>query len=146
MIAGNGRRSRALLGVVVAAAFVQTAVATEGGGSVRAFGVDTVLSGVMAPPGSARLFTFLGYYDANNTLDGSGNNRPGISNFHLTAEAIIGRITYVWRDVEVFGANIESRIALPYSTVKVRFDVQTRVGPSTGRVPKAASPTPSTLR
>lgn len=119
---------RVLLGAFLITAGSTTAMATEGGGSLRAFGVDTVLSGVMGSPGSARLSTFLAYYDANNTLDGSGNDRPGITNFGLTAEAIIARVNYVWNDVELWGANIESRIALPYANLRLKFDVQTPGG------------------
>jgi hypothetical protein len=101
--------------------------ATEGGGSSKALGVDTVLAGVMPPPG-LRLTTFLGYYQADKTLDGSGNPRPNISNFDLDAGALTLRFQYVWPE-ELWGANIETRIGLSaYVDAQVSFDLQTPVG------------------
>ena len=104
------------------------AVATEGGGSSKALGVDTVLSGVMPPPG-LRLTTFIGYYDADHTLDGSGNDRPGISDFNVHASAVTPRLQYVWRGVELWGANVETRVGFSvFVDAHISFDVQTPVG------------------
>ena len=108
----------------------QPVEATEGGATNKALGVDTVLVGVMGPPGSVRLTTFLGYYRANETLDGSGNPRPGISNFDLNVSAFTFRFQYVWPDAKLWGANIETRIGTTlYANVDVDFDVQTPGGP-----------------
>ena len=113
-------------------------MATEGGGTSKALGVDTVLSGVMPPPG-LRLTTFVGYYDADRTLDSSGNGRAGISDFNLSATAVTPRLQYVWSGVELWGANIETRLGLSaFVDAHVSFDVQTpggrirRQGSSTG--------------
>ena len=103
------------------------AMATEGGGSQKALGVDTVMAGVMPPPGG-RLTTFLVYYDATDTLDGSGNDRPGVSNFKLDAEAAVFRIQHVW-EAKMLGANIETRVGFSaYVHARVRFDRQTPNG------------------
>ena len=104
------------------------AIATEGGGSSKALGVDTVLSGVMPPPG-LRLTTFIGYYDADHTLDSSGNDRPGIADFNVHASAVTPRLQYVWSGVELWGANIETRIGFSvFVDAHVSFDVQTPLG------------------
>jgi hypothetical protein len=104
--------------------------ATEGGATNKVLGVDTVLAGVMGPPGSLRSLTFLGDYHATQTLDGSGNPRPGISNFDLNASAVAVRLQYVWPDAKLWGADLETRIALtPYADAHVKFDVQTPGGP-----------------
>jgi hypothetical protein len=103
------------------------AIATEGGGSQKALGVDTVMAGVMPPPGD-RLTTFLVHYDAMHTLDGSGNDRVGPSNFKLNAEAAVLRVQHVW-ETELLGANIETRVGFSaYVHAHVRFDAQTPNG------------------
>src|SRR5256885_12337494 len=85
---GMGRLAFAALSVAMAS---DLAIATEGGGSQKALGVDTVMAGVMPPPGD-RLTTFLVRYEATHTLDGSGNDRVGLSNFKLNAEAAVLRV------------------------------------------------------
>jgi hypothetical protein len=103
------------------------ALATEGGVSNKALGVDTVLPGVMPPPG-LRLTSYLGYYTADETLDGAGNPKPGISDFHLDATAFTTRFQYVWAD-KLWGANIETRLGLTwFADVDVGLDVQTPGG------------------
>jgi hypothetical protein len=123
-----------LLAIIVG----EPVMATEGGGTSKALGVDTVLSGVMPPPG-LRLTTFVAYYDADHTLDSSGNDRAGISNFNVHASAVTPRLQYVWSGVELWGANIETRFGFSaYVDAHVSFDLQTpggkihREGSSTG--------------
>lgn len=121
-------RRFAMIAVVTAVFAPGFAWSTEGGGTSKALGVDTVLAGVMPPPGM-RLTTFLAYYDADKTLDGAGNPRPGISNFSLQAEAVTLRFQYVWPGVELWGANVETRVgASVYVNARVQFDVQTPGG------------------
>ena len=106
-----------------------SALGSEAGGTIKALGVDTVLTGVMGPPGSLRLTTTAAYYEASETLDGNGDPRAGISNFKLRAEAASFRLQYVWRDAEVFGANIETRAGfVVYTHADLQFDVSTPVG------------------
>ena len=117
------------------------AVATEGGSTNKALGVDTVLTGVMPPPGM-RLTTYLGYYTADETLDGNGDPRPNISNFHINATAMTLRFQYVYPNAKLFGADIETRLGITlFGDVDVRFDVQTpggslhRTGSANGAFP-----------
>lgn len=120
------------------------ATATEGGATNKALGVDTVLTGVMPPPGM-RMTTYLGYYTADETLDGAGNPRPGISNFDLNATALTFRFQYVWPDAMLWGANIESRVGVTvFADVNVQFDVQTPGG-KIHRSDSASGPFPSGL-
>src|SRR5262249_15614400 len=114
---------------LIAAVMSAPAAATEGGATNKALGVDTVLSGVIGPPGSLRNTNFLGYYHADQTLDGSGNPRPGISNFDLNLSAVTSRLQYVWPDAKLFGADIETRVGFTwYADVNVKFDVATPGG------------------
>ena len=117
-----------VVAMALAALAPRFAAATEGGGTSKALGVDTVLSGVMPPPGM-QLTTFLAYYEANETLDGNGDPRPGISNFNVRAEAATLRFRYVWPDAKVWGADIETRIGFTaYTHANVQFDVTTPGG------------------
>lgn len=115
-------------GTALLTLLVSTAWATEGGGTSKAVGVDTVLAGVMPPPG-LRVTTFVASYDADKTLDGAGNNRAGLSNFKLHVDAVTFRLQYVWPGAELWGAQVETRIgATAYANSRVQFDVQTPGG------------------
>jgi hypothetical protein len=127
---------RLRLGAAIFGAIVPgIAAATEGGGSSLAVGVNTVLAGVMDPPGTY-LRTFLTQYDANHTLDGHGNDKAGISDFRITVDAVNFRLSQVWSDVQFWGATIETRIGFTgYVDAQLHFDVQT----PNGAIHKAAS-------
>lgn len=117
------------IGCVLALAIAAAAGATEGGGTSKALGVDTVRPGVMPQPG-LRLTTFLAYYEADETLDGAGQPRPGLSDFQLDVTALTLRLQYVWPGVELWGANVETRLgASVFVDSSVSFDVQTPRGP-----------------
>ena len=122
-------RSTRVFAALIAALMSTSAAATEGGATNKALGVDTVLAGVIGPPGSLRITNFLAYYHAGETLDGSGNPRPGISNFDLNVSAGTSRFQYVWPDAKLFGADIETRVgATWYTDADVSFDLGTAGG------------------
>jgi hypothetical protein len=101
-----------------------TGHATEGGGTSKALGVDTVMAGVMPPPG-LNIMNFLAFYTADQTLDSNGNDRPNISNFDLFVVAETFRLRYVWPRVTLLGANIETRVGFNAITnVDVSFDLR----------------------
>jgi len=119
---------RALV-MTVLAVFCPYAMSTENGGSSKALGVDTVLAGVMPPPG-LRMTTYVGAYEATKLLDGDGNPKPGISNFKFKVSAVALRFQYVWPGVELWGANVETRLATTvYANPTISFDLATRDGP-----------------
>jgi hypothetical protein len=103
--------------------------ATEGGGTSKALGVDTVIAGVMPPPG-LNFTNFLVFYTADELLDSSGNPKAGISNFDLFVVAETLRLRYIVPRFEVFGASVEARFGFTVvSSADVNFDVQTSFGP-----------------
>jgi hypothetical protein len=105
-----------------------TVTATEGGGTSKALGVDTVMAGVMPPPG-LNITNFLVYYTANNTLDSSGNDRPFLTDFDLDVFAETVRLRYILPKVTFLGANVEARFGFNMiSDVDVSFNVQTPFG------------------
>ena len=127
-VSRSRRRSLAVAACLVGVCGAGAACATEGGGSSKALGVDTVMAGAMPPPG-LRLTTFLAYYEAKKTLDGEGNGRSGLSNFDLKVEALTMRFQYVWPNVELWGANVATRFGTTlHIKAKVQFDVQTPAG------------------
>ena len=109
--------------------------ATEGGGTSKPPGIDTVRTGILTPPGWFVLGT-LSTYEADRFLDSSGNDRAGISNFDLTASAFALRADYVWPGVKWLGADVGTRGGVAaYVDAKLAFDVQT----PGGRVPREDS-------
>ncbi|MBC5765137.1 SphA family protein [Ramlibacter albus] len=91
--------------------------------------MDTVLAGVIGPPGSVRITNFLAGYRAGRTLDAAGNPRAGLSDFDLRFSGATTRLQYVWPDVKLFGADVETRVGLTwYADARVQFDVGTPAG------------------
>ncbi|MFJ3681365.1 transporter [Pseudomonas sp. NPDC090208] len=103
------------------------ALATEGGGSGYPVGVNTVASGRLPPPGLTT-FYYLSDYQANATKDSSGHDKAGLHNFDLDVQALSIRVDYVYSDVTLFGAKVESRFALPLVKGAISFDVATPRG------------------
>jgi hypothetical protein len=126
-------RRRRAIALLASLGFFATAHATEGGGTCKALGVDTVLAGLMPPPG-LRLTTFIAGYETDRTLDGTGNPRPGLSNFDLRVEALTLRFQYVWPGVQIAGAQVETRFGSNvYLDSRVSFDVRTPAGTTVHR-------------
>lgn len=118
----------ALTAGLLAGSFSAASEATEGGGSNKIPGADTVLAGVMPDPG-LHLTAFAGRYEADRTLNGAGNPRPGISNFDVRVHAVTARLQYVWPDAKLWGANIETRVAFAlYGEPRISFDLSTPAG------------------
>lgn len=106
-----------------------SAHATEGGGTSKIVGIETVRAGVMAEPGSLRRLASVGAYEATRTLDGAGNPRAGLSNFKVRFGAVAARLQYVWKDVKLWGADLETRAGYTfYGGTNVSFDVATPGG------------------
>lgn len=99
--------------------------ATENGGTSRPPGVDTVRVGFMPPQGSLVLLSTASHYAADRFVDGSGNDRAGISNVDFSFTAVSTRLSYVWRDVKLLGADVESRGGMVlYADGNSEFDLQ----------------------
>ncbi|WP_338136459.1 SphA family protein [Pseudomonas frederiksbergensis] len=106
---------------------IQSSYATEGGGTVYPLGVNTVLAGRMPPPGLTG-FLYLSDYQANKTMDDSGNRKAGVHDFEINVQAISARLDYVYTDYTLLGAKLASRIALPMIKGDISFDVNTSAG------------------
>ena len=117
-------RATVLAGALAASSAV---LATEGGGSIKPPGLDTILSGVMLPPGLF-LTSTTSAYNADRLLDGSGRDRAGISNVDVRARVLSARVTYVWPGVQVWGADVETRAGALFGDVKLARDVETPGG------------------
>lgn len=109
--------------------FAAPACATELGATNRGLGTDTVLIGLMGPPGSTFLGVTLTRYEANRVLDGSGSPRPDRLDFRLDATVFTVRMSYVWPEAKLFGADVETRLGFAgYARVGVDFNVPTPAG------------------
>lgn len=101
--------------------------ATEGGGTVYPIGVNTVLSGKLAPDGLTS-YVYASEYHADETKDNDGHDKANIRDFDLRVKAITLRLDYVYTGVSFFGAKVASRIAVPLVDGNVSFDVLTPAG------------------
>jgi hypothetical protein len=104
-----------------------SAHATEGGGTVYPLGVNTVVSGKLAPEGFTS-YVYAAEYQANGTKDNDGHNKENIKDFDLRIKAITLRLDYIYSGVSFFGAKVASRIAVPLVDGNVSFDVLTPAG------------------
>ncbi|MBO9651321.1 MAG: transporter [Variovorax sp.] len=85
------------------------AIATEGGGNSYPMGVETNYNGVMLPEG-AHWFVYYSHYSASHFKNNAGDDNPQFARFHLSADAIAPRLSYVWPGATFLGANIETRV------------------------------------
>lgn len=105
---GAARRCSALIlfGLLTLAA----ASATENGVSVYPAGVETIMPGVMPPPGGTLFLEFNNFYQSNGTMDGSGHSLvPG---FHLRVAAAAAKVVHNW-GVKALGGALVSSVAVP---------------------------------
>lgn len=86
------------------------ASASENGGSVYPIGVETVMPGMLPPPGKTMFFEFSTFYTANQ-LDNSFG-KSAAPEFKLRVEANAIRFVHNW-GVPVFGGMLNSNIAVP---------------------------------
>jgi hypothetical protein len=108
--------------VVVALLTATTVMATEGGGSQYAIGVETNFSGLMLPEGFHQ-FIYYSHYDAKHSKDNSGNDNPRLAYFKVRSDAIATRLSYVWSNVKFLGANVETRAAIAIPTLNVSLGI-----------------------
>lgn len=115
------RRARRLflLGLVVGLAPFTTAAATEGGGSVYPYGLNTVATGVLPPPGHY-LYLYNLYYTADRSVDGDG--RDAVPDFQLDVRAHTLRYLGV-SDTQILGGRPAVLLAQPF------IDGDLEVGP-----------------
>jgi hypothetical protein len=117
----------AKLAVLLATGAPSIVLATEGGGSIYPIGVNTVLAGVMPPPGDYVYF-YGARYDANHTLGSDSNDKPNISSFNAHVNAFALRYDHVWSGVDFWGANLMTRVGVPFADLHLSFDIKTPKG------------------
>lgn len=125
-VKGSWRRRCATLMLFIAHAALglgsTAALATEGGGNSYPVGVETNYVGMMLPDGLTA-FLYYQHYDANELKDNNGNNNSKLAYFRLVADVGAVRLTYVWPGIELFGANIETRVVQPFASVDLSRDI-----------------------
>lgn len=103
----------ALLGLACAAG---SALATEGGGSSYAVGVETNFTGAMLPEGTHTLMYYQ-HYEAGHNKDHSGKDNPRFAYFKSQADVVALRLSHIWPGLRLAGAHVESRIVLSFPTL-----------------------------
>ena len=104
------------------AAFCPPASATENGGNSYAVGVETNFSGLMLPEG-LHSFLYYSHYSASHNKDNTGADNPRLAYYKIESNTVAGRLSYVWPGVRFFGANVETRAALPLPTLDLSLGV-----------------------
>jgi len=129
MIRANCRAAAAAAAIPFVLGTTSTpAFATEGGGSQYPLGVDTHFSGVMAPPGYHQ-FMYYSHYESSHSKDNNGDDNARLAYFKIRSDAIATRASYVWPNITVFGANVETRAAIAVPTVELSLGIA-RPGPA----------------
>jgi len=99
-----------LLGIAVAVFPYGSVSATEGGGSVYPYGLNTVATGVLPPPGNY-LYLYNLYVTADRVVDGAGN--AAVPDFQLDVRAHTLRYLGVL-DAQVLGGRPAWLLAQPF--------------------------------
>ena len=95
---------------LLAGGFLPALRASDGGGSVYPFGAETVMPGLMPPPGRTMFEEFTDFYSANAVVDGSGHSLvPG---FHLRVGAVALKLIHDW-NVRALGGALVSSVGVP---------------------------------
>ena len=105
----------------------QIALATEGGGSSYAVGVETNFTGLMLPEGTHFLLYYQ-HYAADQAKDNAGDNNRRFAYFQTRADVLALRLSHVWPGVRFAGANLETRLALPLPQVDVDLGIARPAG------------------
>ena len=111
------RPIRTLAAAAAAACIAATpALATEGGGSAYANGVETFMAGAVPPPGLYGLL-YATRYNADS-LRGNDGQDLGVPGFKVTANVVAPRLVWV-PGVKVLGGDLVTSLIVPLVDVKV---------------------------
>ncbi|HUB83985.1 MAG TPA: transporter [Bryobacteraceae bacterium] len=95
---------------LLTAAVLPMSFASDGGGTVYPVGAETVMPGIMPPPGKTILLEFDNFYQANGVMDGNG--RSAVPGFHLRVAAFAVKVVHNW-GVKALGGTLVSSAAVP---------------------------------
>ena len=96
---------------LVASLLSHSAGATEGGGSVYPYGLNTVAIGVLPKPG-LYLYNYNSYYDADVTRNNAGG--CALPKFHARITANSLRLLYSFESIRLLNGNFAWAFAQPY--------------------------------
>ena len=103
------------------------AQATEGGGSVYPYGLNTVAGGVL-PKAGTYLYNYNAWYDADSTRNDNGN--PALPRFRASVHAHTLRLLHVTESVRPLGGEFAWLLAQPW--LAGRIDVGRAKGDASG--------------
>ncbi len=108
--------------LVLLSALSAQALATEGGGSQYAIGVETHFSGLMLPEGFHQ-FLYYSRFESSHNKGNDGEDNRRLAYFKATSNALAARISYVWPGVRWLGANVETRAAIAIPTLDIELGI-----------------------
>lgn len=101
--------------------------ASDGGASVYPAGVETVMPGMLPPPGGTLIEQFSNFYDANKLAGSDG--AALVPGFHLRVGAVAPRVLHNW-GVHLLGGTLVSGVAVP--VLYIHLDAPFGKGDRTG--------------
>jgi len=101
---------------------VTPAAATEAGGNSYALGVETAFSGLM-PADGFHQFVYYAHYEADTNKGNDGSDNKALAYYKLRSDTVSTRLSYVWPGVQLFGASIETRVALVLPTIDLSLGI-----------------------
>jgi len=114
--------TRAVLALATSLVSATAAMATEGVGNSYPMGVDTFNSGMMLPEG-LNLLLYYSHYQASTSKDIAGNDNAKFAYFKIRSDTVSLRASYVWPGVHWLGANVETRAALPVTSLNLSLGI-----------------------
>jgi hypothetical protein len=99
-----------------------SALATEGGGSQYAVGVETHYSGLMFPPGFHQL-VYYSHFGSSHSKDNDGNDNARLAYFKARSDAVATRLSYVWPGATWLGASVETRAAIAVPRLDISLGI-----------------------
>jgi hypothetical protein len=108
--------------VVLLSALSSPAMATEGGGSQYAVGVETHFAGLMLPEGFHQ-FLYYSRFESSHNKGNDGNDNTRLAYFKVTSNVVATRFSYVWPEARWLGANVETRAAIAIPTLDVKLGI-----------------------
>jgi hypothetical protein len=113
----------------------RTASPTENGLTTYPIGVNTVLNGIMPPPGATQFYNYTEYYFANKFAGGDG--RSAIPDFRSEALVDAARVVHTWGSI--FGPfTVSSGVIVPF--IHLHLDVPGASGTRTALGDTIAQP------
>ncbi len=99
------------------------ALATESGGSSYVLGVESNTGGMLPPQDGLQAFAYYQHYGASHTKDDAGEDNKRLAYYKVRLDGLGIRLVYVWPQLTLLGARVQSAAVLAVPTVNLSLGV-----------------------